>query len=106
MAGATTKHIRLGSGGVQSGHRTALSVVEEFGLLDAMYPGRIDLGIGRSGGRTFFKDKLERSDGKGAGGEQPVRPTGRRDLLDDGRSRCDVGRAGVRELPRYGPRFN
>jgi alkanesulfonate monooxygenase SsuD/methylene tetrahydromethanopterin reductase-like flavin-dependent oxidoreductase (luciferase family) len=73
MAGATTEHIRLGSGGVQSGHRTALSVVEEFGLLDAMYPGRIDLGIGRSGGRTFFKDKLERSDGQGAGGEPAVR---------------------------------
>jgi alkanesulfonate monooxygenase SsuD/methylene tetrahydromethanopterin reductase-like flavin-dependent oxidoreductase (luciferase family) len=73
MAGATTEHIRLGSGGVQSGHRTALSVVEEFGLLDAMYPGRIDLGVGRSGGRTFFKDKLERSDGQGAGGEQVVR---------------------------------
>ena len=73
MAGARTERIRLGSGGVQSGHRTALSVVEEFGLLDAMYPGRVDLGIGRSGGRTFFKDKLERSDGPGAGGEQAER---------------------------------
>jgi alkanesulfonate monooxygenase SsuD/methylene tetrahydromethanopterin reductase-like flavin-dependent oxidoreductase (luciferase family) len=73
MAGATTEHIRLGSGGVQSGHRTALSVVEEFGLLDAMYPGRIDLGIGRSGGRTFFKDKLERSERQEAGGEPAVR---------------------------------
>jgi alkanesulfonate monooxygenase SsuD/methylene tetrahydromethanopterin reductase-like flavin-dependent oxidoreductase (luciferase family) len=60
MAGAQTEHIRLGSGGVQSGHRTALSVVEEFGLLDAMYPGRVDLGIGRSGGRNFFKEKLGR----------------------------------------------
>jgi alkanesulfonate monooxygenase SsuD/methylene tetrahydromethanopterin reductase-like flavin-dependent oxidoreductase (luciferase family) len=73
MAGATTEHIRLGSGGVQSGHRTALSVVEEFGLLDAMYPGRIDLGIGRSGGRTFFKDKLEHSERQVAGGEPAVR---------------------------------
>ena len=44
-------HIRLGSGGVQFGHRTPLSTVEEFGLIDALYPGRIDLGIGRSGGR-------------------------------------------------------
>ena len=60
MAGAQTEHIRLGSGGVQSGHRTALSIVEDFGLLDAMYPGRIDLGIGRSGGRTFFREKLIR----------------------------------------------
>jgi alkanesulfonate monooxygenase SsuD/methylene tetrahydromethanopterin reductase-like flavin-dependent oxidoreductase (luciferase family) len=58
MAAAATDRIRLGSGGVQSGHRTALSVVEEFGLLDAMHPGRIDLGIGRSGGRNFLRDRL------------------------------------------------
>jgi alkanesulfonate monooxygenase SsuD/methylene tetrahydromethanopterin reductase-like flavin-dependent oxidoreductase (luciferase family) len=47
-AAAATTNIRVGSGGVQSGHRTALSIVEEFGLLDALYPGRIDLGIRRS----------------------------------------------------------
>jgi luciferase family oxidoreductase group 1 len=33
------------------GHRTALSTVEDFGLLDAVHPGRFDLGLGRSGGR-------------------------------------------------------
>ncbi len=60
MAAAATKKIRVGSGGVQSGHRTALSVVEEFGLLDAMHPGRIDLGIGRSGGRRFFEEYAEK----------------------------------------------
>ncbi len=49
-AAATTK-IRIGSGAVQMGHRTALSVVEEFGLIDALHPGRLDLGLGRSGGR-------------------------------------------------------
>jgi alkanesulfonate monooxygenase SsuD/methylene tetrahydromethanopterin reductase-like flavin-dependent oxidoreductase (luciferase family) len=49
-AGATST-IRLGSGAVQMGHRTALSAVEEFGLLDAAHPGRFDLGLGRSGGR-------------------------------------------------------
>jgi alkanesulfonate monooxygenase SsuD/methylene tetrahydromethanopterin reductase-like flavin-dependent oxidoreductase (luciferase family) len=48
-AGATST-IRLGSAAVQMGHRTALSTVEEFGLLDAYYPGRFDLGLGRSGG--------------------------------------------------------
>ena len=48
-AGATST-IRLGSGAVQLGHRTALSTVEEFGLLDTAYPGRFDLGLGRSGG--------------------------------------------------------
>ncbi|WP_261561533.1 LLM class flavin-dependent oxidoreductase [Frankia tisae] len=50
VAGATST-IRLGSAGVQSGHRTPLSVVEEFGLIDALHPGRLDLGIGRSPGR-------------------------------------------------------
>ena len=48
-AGATST-IRLGSGAVQMGHRTALSTVEEFGLLDTAHPGRFDLGLGRSGG--------------------------------------------------------
>jgi alkanesulfonate monooxygenase SsuD/methylene tetrahydromethanopterin reductase-like flavin-dependent oxidoreductase (luciferase family) len=47
IAGATST-IRLGSAGVQTGNRTPLSIVEEFGLLDALYPGRLDLGIGRS----------------------------------------------------------
>src|SRR6202020_2607701 len=49
-AGATSR-IRIGSGAVQMGHRTALSAVEEFGLIDALHPGRLDLGLGRSGGR-------------------------------------------------------
>ncbi|MFJ8630239.1 LLM class flavin-dependent oxidoreductase [Streptomyces sp. NPDC093568] len=51
LTAAATSTIRLGSGAVQLGHRTALSTVEEFGLIDALYPGRLDLGLGRSGGR-------------------------------------------------------
>ena len=58
LVAAATQRIRLGSGGVQSGHRTALSVVEEFGLIDALHPGRLDLGLGRSGGRNFMRDRL------------------------------------------------
>jgi alkanesulfonate monooxygenase SsuD/methylene tetrahydromethanopterin reductase-like flavin-dependent oxidoreductase (luciferase family) len=50
VAGAT-RRLRVGSGAVQTGHRTALSIVEEFGLLDAAFPGRVDLGLGRSGAR-------------------------------------------------------
>jgi alkanesulfonate monooxygenase SsuD/methylene tetrahydromethanopterin reductase-like flavin-dependent oxidoreductase (luciferase family) len=52
LTAAETSTIRLGSGAVQMGHRTALSTVEEFGLLDVLHPGRFDLGLGRSGGRT------------------------------------------------------
>ncbi|MEV0911774.1 LLM class flavin-dependent oxidoreductase [Streptomyces hokutonensis] len=51
LTASATSSIRLGSGAVQLGHRTALSTVEEFGLLDALHPGRFDLGLGRSGGR-------------------------------------------------------
>ena len=51
LTAAQTSTIRLGSGAVQMGHRTALSTVEEFGLLDALHPGRFDLGLGRSGGK-------------------------------------------------------
>jgi alkanesulfonate monooxygenase SsuD/methylene tetrahydromethanopterin reductase-like flavin-dependent oxidoreductase (luciferase family) len=50
LTAAATSTIRLGSGAVLLGHRTALSTVEEFGLLDALHPGRFDLGLGRSGG--------------------------------------------------------
>ncbi len=51
LTAAATSTIRLGSGAVQMGHRTALSTVEEFGLVDALHPGRLDLGLGRSGGK-------------------------------------------------------
>jgi len=50
LAAAATQHIRVGSAGFQLGHRTALSVAEEIGLLDLAFPGRLDLGLGRSPG--------------------------------------------------------
>ncbi|MEU4087932.1 LLM class flavin-dependent oxidoreductase [Streptomyces aureus] len=55
LTAAATSTIRLGAGAVQLGHRTALSTVEEFGLIDALHPGRVDLGLGRSGGRPSGK---------------------------------------------------
>ncbi|MGC4935726.1 LLM class flavin-dependent oxidoreductase [Gordonia sp. DT30] len=48
---SATQSIRVGSAAVQVGQTTAVSVVEQFGLLDAFHPGRIDLGLGRSGQR-------------------------------------------------------
>ncbi|MCX5192479.1 LLM class flavin-dependent oxidoreductase [Streptomyces sp. NBC_00249] len=51
LTASATSTIRIGSGAVQLGHRTALSTVEEFGLIDALHPGRLDLGLGRSAGR-------------------------------------------------------
>lgn len=66
LTAASTSRIRLGSGVVQLGHRTPLSVVEEFGLIDAMFPGRLDLGLGRSGGAPLPREAQE-SDGDGGG---------------------------------------
>ena len=48
---AATERIHVGAGAVQLGHTTASAVVESFAMLDAFYPGRIDLGVGRSGQR-------------------------------------------------------
>jgi len=57
---AVTEHIRLGSGAVQTGFLTPLGVVEQFGMLDALHPGRFDLGLGRSAQR------------RSGGGEEPA----------------------------------
>lgn len=68
LTAAATSTIRLGSGAVQMGHRTALSVVEEFGLLDTAYPGRFDLGLGRSMGGPRGPKAPSGSGGAGSGG--------------------------------------
>lgn len=47
---AETKRIRVGSGGVMLSHYSPLKVAENFRVLEALYPGRIDLGIGRAPG--------------------------------------------------------
>ena len=47
---AQTSHLRLGSGGVMLPNHAPLAVAEQFALLEAAHPGRIDLGIGRAPG--------------------------------------------------------
>ena len=49
VAAATTT-IRVGSGGVMLPNHSPLVVAEQFGMLEALHPGRIDLGIGRAPG--------------------------------------------------------
>ncbi|MBC7485659.1 MAG: LLM class flavin-dependent oxidoreductase [Cytophagaceae bacterium] len=45
-----TEHLRVGSGGVMLPNHSALKVAENFRMLEALFPGRIDLGIGRAPG--------------------------------------------------------
>ena len=47
---AATEAIRVGSGGVMLPHYSPLKVAESFTILAALYPGRIDLGLGRAAG--------------------------------------------------------
>ncbi len=47
---AHTQHLRVGSGGVMLPNHAPLAVAEQFALLEAAHPGRIDLGIGRAPG--------------------------------------------------------
>jgi luciferase family oxidoreductase group 1 len=47
---ARTSSIRVGSGGVMLSHYSSLKVAENFRILDALYPGRVDLGVGRAPG--------------------------------------------------------
>ncbi len=66
VAGAT-KTIRVGSGGVMLPNHAPLVVAEQFGTLEALYPGRIDLGLGRA-----------------PGGDLPTMRALRRELHQDG----------------------
>lgn len=45
-----TNHIRVGSGGIMLPNHTPLIIAEQFGTLETIYPGRIDLGLGRAPG--------------------------------------------------------
>jgi luciferase family oxidoreductase group 1 len=59
---AATKTIRVGSGGVMLPNHAPLVVAEQFGTLDALYPGRIDLGLGRAPGGDFQTMRALRRD--------------------------------------------
>jgi luciferase family oxidoreductase group 1 len=61
---AATQNIRVGSGGVMLPHYSPLKVAETFSVLSGLFPGRIDLGIGRAPGtdaRTTFALQRDRS---------------------------------------------
>jgi luciferase family oxidoreductase group 1 len=53
-----TKHIRFGSGGIMLPNHSTLKVAENFRLLEALYPGRIDLGVGRAPGGDRLTARL------------------------------------------------
>lgn len=71
VAGAT-KTIRVGSGGVMLPNHAPLVVAEQFGTLEALYPGRIDLGLGRAPGGDFATMRALRRDSHHSGDDFPA----------------------------------
>jgi luciferase family oxidoreductase group 1 len=69
---AATKTIRVGSGGVMLPNHAPLVVAEQFGTLEAIYPGRIDLGLGRAPGGDFQTMRALRRDLRQSGEDFPA----------------------------------
>src|SRR5881396_3182502 len=61
LAGGT-KTIRVGSGGVMLPNHAPLVIAEQFGTLESLYPGRIDLGLGRAPGTDHVTTRALRRD--------------------------------------------
>jgi luciferase family oxidoreductase group 1 len=71
--GAHTHRLRIGSGGVMLPNHSAYHVAEIFRMLEALYPGRVDCGIGRaSGGDAYSRSLLAPVSGRGVGFEEQV----------------------------------
>ncbi|MDQ1910241.1 LLM class flavin-dependent oxidoreductase [Paenibacillus sp. GD4] len=95
-----TKSIRVGSGGIMLPNHAPLMIAEQFGTLESMYPGRIDLGLGRAPGSDFPATKALRRGLTSGGDDFP-------ELLRELRAYFDPGAiddrpTGVRAIPGEG----
>lgn len=98
-----TRRIRVGSGGVLLGHYSPLKVAENFRMLESLFPGRIDLGIGRAPGADGKTAEALRN-GPGWRADQfPQQVQLLMDLLTDSHlsdsQRGDHPYAGIRAVP-------
>jgi luciferase family oxidoreductase group 1 len=66
-----TKTIRVGAGGVMLPNHAPLVIAEQFGTLASLYPGRIDLGLGRAPGTDMPTARALRRDSKSSGDDFP-----------------------------------
>lgn len=66
-----TERIRVGSGGIMLPNHAPLVIAEQFGTLEAMYPGRIDLGLGRAPGSDQYTAMALRGDVRNNGQDFP-----------------------------------
>src|SRR5436305_1413864 len=96
---ATTTRIRVGSGGVMLPNHAPLMVAERFKVLEALFPGRIDLGIGRAPGTDPVTSYALRRRQDGANSDDFLERFQELLLFERGRSKGRRGRLclGTRE---------
>jgi luciferase family oxidoreductase group 1 len=68
---AATSTLRVGAGGVMLPNHAPLVIAEQFGTLESLYPGRIDLGLGRAPGTDMATTRALRRDSKSNGDDFP-----------------------------------
>jgi luciferase family oxidoreductase group 1 len=92
-----TQKIRVGSGGIMLLNHSPLVIAEQFGTLESLFPGRIDLGLGRAPGTDQTTVRLLRQNPDPTGEEFPERLDELRALLD-----AAVPRQRIRAVPGAG----
>lgn len=93
---AATRAIRVGSGGIMLPNHSPLQIAEQFGTLDALYPGRIDLGLGRAPGSD---QRVARALRRTLETDPNAFP---RDVLELQSYFADDGQTGIRATPGAG----
>ncbi|MDA8351903.1 MAG: LLM class flavin-dependent oxidoreductase [Firmicutes bacterium] len=91
---AETSTIRVGSGGIMLPNHAPLLIAEQFGTLESLFPGRVDLGLGRAPGTDQLTARALRRDGRSSGQFFP-------ELLAELRSYF-AGESRVRAIPGEG----
>ncbi|WP_375404778.1 LLM class flavin-dependent oxidoreductase [uncultured Sphingomonas sp.] len=97
IAGATST-IRVGAGGIMLPNHAPLVIAEQFGTLDALFPGRIDLGLGRAPGSDQRVAQAMRRTLTSDANDFP------RDVMELQSYFADDGRTGIRATPGAGAR--
>jgi luciferase family oxidoreductase group 1 len=99
-----TERIRIGSGGVMLPNHTPLVIAEQFGMLEALNPGRVDLGIGRAPGTDPTTAAALRRSVDGLSAEEFPRHLGELLSFFDGRFPDGHPYASIKAVPAFGYR--
>jgi luciferase family oxidoreductase group 1 len=94
--GQATSTFRIGAGGIMLPNHAPLAIAEQFGTLDALFPGRIDLGLGRAPGSDQRVAQAMRRTLQGGPDDFP------RDVMELQSYFADDGRTGITATPGAG----